>query len=101
MPFLKELKLKPNCPELVQNATLGPQNVKKKIWRRLPIPTRGLASSHSYPDLALRAEIGAPPHFLVPVITTIVLAISNLKENPVMSVELRPQRVCDHESRRF
>ena len=76
-------------------------NVKKKIWRRLPIPTRGLATSHSYPDLALRAEMGAPPPFLVPVITKIVLAISNLKENPVMSVELRPQKVSDLEGRRF
>jgi len=31
MPFLKELKQKPNCPELVQNATLGPQNVKNNF----------------------------------------------------------------------
>ena len=71
----------PNLPELVQNATPGLQSVKKKC-RRPPIPPKGLAPSHTYPDLALRPEMAALPPFLVPAITTIVLAISNLSKNP-------------------
>ena len=83
MPFLKEIKHKAKLARTCQNATPGPQNVKKKIWRRPPIAPRGLAPSHTYHDLALRAEMAAPPPFLVPAITIIVLAISNLSDNPV------------------
>ena len=75
MPFLKELKQKAKlaraCPKC-----------KKQFWRRPAIPTRGLAPSHSDPDLALSAEMAAPPPFLVPATTTIVVVISNYSENP-------------------
>ena len=82
MPFLKELKMKAKLARACQKCNPGASQCKKQFWRRLPIPTRGLAPSHSYPDLALWDEMGAPPPFLVPVITKIVLAISNLNENP-------------------
>jgi len=81
MPFLKELKQKAKLARACPKCNPGASKCKKQFWRRPPIPTRGLAPSHSYPNLALRAEMGAPPPFSVPVRTTIVLTISNLNKN--------------------
>ena len=82
MPFLKELKQKAKLARTCPKCNPGASKCKKQFWRRRLISTRELAPSHTYPDLALRAGMGAPPPFLVPVITTIVLAISILNENP-------------------
>ena len=83
MPFLKELKKKaklartfPKC-----NPRASKCKKKKKKLEEAHIPTRGTPPSSTYPELALRAKVGAPPPFLLPVITTIVLAISNLSQN--------------------
>ena len=83
MPFLKELKQKAKLARTCSKRNPGASKCKRQFWRRLPIPTRELTSSQTYPDLALRDEMGAPTPFLVPVITTIVLAISNFNKNPV------------------
>ena len=56
-----------NWPELnVQNATPGPQNVKKNLEDASHTTPRWLAPSYTYPDLALRAEMAAPAPFLGP-----------------------------------
>jgi len=82
MPFLKELKHKAKLARTRPKCSPGASKCKKKNWRRPPIAPTGLASSHTYHDLELHAEMAAPAPFLVPAITTIVLAISNLSENP-------------------
>ena len=82
MPFSKELKQKEKLARITQNATPG-LKIKKFFGGGSPYPTRWSGPpSNTYPDLALRAKMAAPPPFLVPAIATIVLAISNLNKNP-------------------
>ena len=74
----------PNLPELVQNATPGASKCKKKKnvgglqYPQGDWPHLTLTPTWHY----VRSEMAALPPFLVPAITTIVLAISNLSKNP-------------------
>ena len=63
MSYLKELKQKAKLATNGPKCTLG-------------------TPSHTYPDLALRAKMAAPPPSLVPAIDTFVPATSNLNKNP-------------------
>ena len=48
----------------------------------------GVAPFLTNPDLALRAKM-APPPFLVPAISGVVLAISNLNKNPEFKRQIK------------
>lgn len=83
MPFLKELKQKAKLARTCPKCSPGASKCKKTILEEAPYTHKGAGPMSHLPRLnGTAAKMGALPSFLVPVITTIVLAISNLNKNP-------------------